>query len=178
MICIFRCSLLVRIIFLYVTIIIMPSCCFKKNTITNFAARDARVSLYLEMPRNVVVFDNISHLVYEVLYKQFLRAGYVLLNSPGDGYSLRVCIKSLDQKNKFVSPDIVLLHYHAKLELECFLFNCDGRVVAKKTFFFSSLISKSRDPIMDSDFVKFGYKRLLEKSVPKIEHFFRSYMLD
>lgn len=138
--------------------------------------KNSDISVFISMPRNNVVFDNVAPLVYQALYRQYTRLGYQVVDSKEKGYVLEAHIKSLEPTTRFVSPDIVLVHVIIRLEIECRLLNFTGQEVAKKTFFFSSLISKPRNPIINSDFVDYGYNKLLERSVPRIEHFFKQYL--
>jgi hypothetical protein len=136
------------------------------------------IPIFIEMPNNPLAFDNISPLVYQALHHHFLRIGYTMVNKASDGYILKTKIKCIDPVNKLVSPDIVLMHTTIKIELECTLVNFKQKTVIQKIFLFSTLISKPRNPIMNSDFTDFEYKKILERSVPKIERFFRPFLLD
>ncbi len=151
--------------------------CIKQHDISDFAIKNEKIPIFIEMPNNPLVFDNISPLVYQALHRLYLRVGYVVVDKPNDGYILRVTIKSLEPTNKLVSQDIVLMHYTVKIELECSLLNFNQEAVSKQAFSFSSLISRSKNPILNSDFLDYEYKRLLERSVPRIERFFRPYLL-
>jgi hypothetical protein len=164
-----------RIFIFFLPLFLMS--CAKKNYFSDFAIKNERIPIFIEMPSNPLVFDNISPLIYQALHHHYLRVGYTIVDKPSDGYSLRIKAKSLEPTNKLVSQDIVLMHYTIKMELECSLLNFNQEVVVKKTFFFSSLISKSKNPILNSDFLDFEYKRLLERSAPRIERFFRSHLL-
>lgn len=173
--------MLIKTIPRLLTIIVLlfwSSCAFRKPLISDFAIKNANIPLFIQMPTNVVVFDHLSPLVYQALHRHFMRIGYVLVDQPDHGYVLHIDIKRLDQTNKLISPDIVLLHYTLRLELACTLFNFNHNVVAQNKFFFSSLISKPRNPILNSDFLDFEYKRLLERAAPKIEYYFRSYLIN
>jgi len=128
------------------------------------------------MPENVLVFDNISPIVYEYIQSHFARLGYWLVNNKNNAYSLRIKIKSLGPIEKLISPDVLLYHSRLKLELFCQLYDKEKNLVAHKTFFFSSLVSKPNDPVQNTAFLEFEYKKLMFKASPKIEQFFRSYL--
>lgn len=152
--------------------------CSKKATISDVAIRNAHIPVFLEMPRNPLVFDNISPLLSEALHHHFLRIGYCLVNTSRDGYTLRVRAKALEPVTKLVSPDVVLMHTKIRCEFECILLDYAQQVVAQKTFSFFTLISKSKNPILNSDFIDFEYRRLFQRAAPQIEHFFRPYLIN
>jgi hypothetical protein len=152
--------------------------CAKKSTISDVAIRNARIPIFLEMPRNPLVFDNISPLLSDALHHHYLRIGYCLVNTYHDGYTLRIRAKALEPTTKLVSPDIVLMHTQIRCELECMLLNFKQEPVIQKTFSFFTLISKSKNPILSSDFIDFEYRRLFERAAPQIERFFRPYLVD
>jgi hypothetical protein len=158
--------------------ILLLASCSKQATISDLAIRNAHIPIFLEMPQNPLVFDNISPLLLQSLHHHFLRIGYHLVNKPNDGYTLRVRAKALDPATKLVSPDIVLMHTIIRCEVECILLNFNQKQVVKNTFTFSTLISKSKNPILNSDFMDFEYRRLFERAAPQIERFFRKHLLD
>lgn len=164
--------------FLFLTLFFFSSCGKESKLISDLGIRKINIPIFIEMPRNALVFDNISPLLYQSLHSHMLRVGYILVNSSDKGYTLRTNIKSLDPVNKLVSPDIILFNYTVKIEIECYLLDFNQQIVAQNTFFLSSLISKPKNPILNSDFLDFEYKRLFERSSPRIERFFRTYLLN
>ena len=158
-------------------LLLCTACIPKKHTVSDTSVRTAAIPLFIEMPRNVLAFDNIAPMLYQSLHQHCLRVGYDMVNKPSDGYSLHVNIKKFDPVNKLVLPEVVLAHYTIVLELEATLFDFNHTAVVQKTFTFSSLISRPRNPILKSDFVTYEYKRLFERSAPRIEHFFRPHLL-
>jgi len=164
---------------IYCTLILMLNIasCSRQNTISDVAIRNAQIPVFIEMPRNPLVFDNIGPQLYQAVHNHFLRIGYILVDSSHNGYTVRMKTKELEPTTKLVSPDIVLMHSIIRLEVECVLYDFKQRIVAQKTFFFSSLISKSKNPILNSDFVDFEYTQLFEKAAPIIERFFRKFLL-
>lgn len=159
-------------------LMLFSSCSKKSYLISDLGVRQMKIPLYIEMPRNALVFDNISPLLYQAFHNHMLRVGYVLVNGPENGYTLRTNVKNLEQINKLVSSDIILFNYTVRIELECKLLDFNQKIVAQKTFLLSSLISKPKNPILNSDFLDYEYKRLFERSSPRIERFFRTYLLD
>jgi hypothetical protein len=151
--------------------------CAKKSTISDVAIHNAHIPIFLEIPQNQLVFDNISPLLAEALHHHYLRIGYSIVNKYNDGYTLRVRAKALEPTTKLVSPDIVLMHTKIHCDLECTLLNFSQHVVSQKIFSFFTLISKSKNPIFSSDFIVFEYSRLFERAAPQIERFFRPYLI-
>ncbi len=170
--------ILVKGLFLACILAAAPSCIYQNKFESHCNIKNAQIPLLIELPRNKNVFENVAPVIYETLCHHFRRIGYRLVNRPEDGYVLRVTIKSLDPTTKFVSPDVLLFHSHIKLELACELFDFNNTLVSKKTFSYTYLISKSRNPILMSDFLNHEYKVMITRVAPTIEHFFRKILLD
>jgi len=149
------------------------SCIHRTSLITHTNIKNCNIPLYIQLPENKHVFDAITPLVYETITHRFRRIGYYLVNNRNDGYLLKITIKSLYPQTKFVSPDILLFHVRMRLVLLCELFDFNNEAIGSKTFEGSTLISKSIDPILRSDFFYFEYKKILERMAPIIEHHFR-----
>ncbi|MBS1988393.1 hypothetical protein JST56_05345 [Candidatus Dependentiae bacterium] len=162
------------IISLIILVLCTNSCIHRTSLISHTNIINCKIPLYIQLPENKYVFDNITPLVYETITHRFRRMGYYLVNNQNDGYLLKITIKSLDPQTKFVSPDILLFHVRMRLVLLCELFDFNHELVNAKTFEGSTLISKPIDPILKSDFFYFEYKKILERISPVIEHHFRS----
>lgn len=160
-----------------VMILFMESCGIKRNIVTDFSVKNANVPVFLEFPRNSLVFENISPLIYDTFTEHFERVGYHIATRPTDAYRLRIIIKNLEPIYKYISPDIILFHATFKLELLCQLFNYANTIVTQKSFTVTTLISKPQDPILNSDFLDFAYTRLLKKTAPKVEQYFRPFLI-
>lgn len=128
------------------------------------------------MPQNKLVFDNISPLVYQALRNHYARVGYNLISSPTDAYILKTTIKDLKTSSKFLSPDVLTYAVTINLVLFCELFDTEGKSVARRTFPFATLISNPKDFVENSEFSDFEYRRLLERSVFKIDQYFRRFL--
>ncbi|MFA6263298.1 MAG: hypothetical protein WCW33_01740 [Candidatus Babeliales bacterium] len=163
---------------IFIIFLLALTSCAKKSTISDVAIRNANIPIFLEIPHNPLVFDNVSPLITEALHHHYLRIGYCIVNTSHDGYTLRLRVKALDPTSKLVSPDIVLMHTKIRCELECILLDFGHQIVAQKTFSFFTLISKSKNPILNSDFIDFEYRRLFERAAPQIERFFRPYLVE
>ncbi len=164
-------------IFLFIVLaflaLCVSSCIHRASIITHTNIKKSKIPLYIQLPENKYVFDNITPLAYETISHRFRRIGYYLVNSQSDGYLLKITIKSLDPQTKFVSPDVLLFNVRMRLVLLCELFDFNNKLVSSKTFEGSTLISKPIDPILKSDFFYFEYKKILERMAPIIEHHFR-----
>lgn len=162
---------------LFVSLIVLAlcgnSCTHRTSVISRTNITKSKIPLYIQLPENKYVFDNITPLVYETITHRFRRIGYYLVNDRNDGYLLKITIKSLDPQTKFVSPDVLLFHLRMRLVLLCELFDFNNKLVNAKQFEGSTLISKPIDPILKSDFFYFEYKKILERMAPIIEHHFR-----
>ncbi len=161
----------------FIVLLALTSCGVKRQASFDFSVKKANIPLFIEIPKNTLVFENISPLVYDVFADHFERIGYHVITNQSDGYSLRITIKSLDPIYKHVSPDIVLFNATIKLEMLCQILNYNKEVVAQKNFTLTTLTSKPQNPILNSDFLDFTYTRLLKKAAPKVEQFFRQHLL-
>lgn len=166
-----------HIYFLGLFLVLLAGCGKTGVLISDLGIRKSHIPIFIEMPSNPLVFDDIAPLVYQSLHNHMLRVGYDLVDHPSKGYVLATKIKSLEPVNKLVSPDIVLFNYTVRIELDCSLLDFNGVVLTQKSFFLSSLISKPKNPTLNSDFLDFEYKRLFERSLPRVERFFRKYLL-
>jgi hypothetical protein len=136
------------------------------------------VPVFVSMPESNFVFDNIAPIVYQALFQHFQKIGYTVVCQENNGYVLKTIIKKLDPYQKYVSPDVLLFHSEITLEVHCQLYNFVQKLVAEKTFCFSTLISKPRKPTLTSNFLIFEYEKLMRRSAPRIEQFFRPYLKD
>lgn len=160
------------------SILFLSGCVLKHTTCRDFSVQKQTAPVFVQMPISNQVYENIAPIVYDSVVEHFELVGYKISCKQSDAYTLKITIKSLDPVQKYVSPDILLFHSTIKLELECQLLNFNQSVVASKVFYFYHLISKSKNPKVSSDFLDFEYKSLLRKSVPKIEQYFRPYLVE
>lgn len=161
----------------FILLLFLFSNCARQSTVSDLEVKKNHIPIFITMAKNPLVFENVSPLIYQTFHHLFMRIGYIPVGSSKDGYTLRVKIKKLDPIQKFVSQDIILMHSIIQTELECTLLDFNQRIVAEKTFFHSSLLSKSKNPILNSSFSDMEYQKLFERIVPKIERFFRPYLL-
>jgi hypothetical protein len=156
--------------------LLLPACQLRRGGATYQLRERIKTSIFIELPSNSNVFENISSLVYESLVSHFQRVGYKVVSNQSSAYSLRITIKNLEPIQKYVSPDILLFHSTVKLELYCQLLNYRKEVVAEKTFYFDRLISKPKNPVLNSDFLNYEYKKLMWNAAPKIEQYFKKFI--
>ena len=152
------------VICLFFILALTSSCAYRKSLITHTNIKNCKIPLFIQLPENKFVFDNLAPLVYETMIQRFARVGYYLVNERKNGYLLKISIKSLDPQTKFVSPDVLLFHVRMKIVLLCELFNFNNTLITTKTFHGTTLISKPIDPILKSDFFYFEYKKILSQS--------------
>lgn len=153
------------------------SCNQKRYDKSAQTIKKAAVPICIKMPSNSFVFDNISPLLHTALVHHFKRIGYTLVQQEQNGYVLTIVIKNLSIAQNYISPDILPFHANIKLELLCLVHNFAGSQIAQKVFYFSTLISKPINPILNSSFVDFEYKKLCDRSAIKIEQFIRPLLL-
>jgi hypothetical protein len=132
-------------------------------------------SLNIEVPENKIVFENLSPLVYDVLWKHFSRVGFRLCDKKDAWYSLKVTIKNVATDYKFLSPDLLTYAIKMKVDLLCEWRGKDKKVI-RKMFSFRTLVPKAKDYVENSLFIHVEYRRLLEREVYKIDHYFREKM--
>lgn len=164
------------IAFFGIFLLLLPACQLKRGGSTYRLRGRVSTPIFIEMPQNNNVFENVSGLIYESLVSHFQRIGYKVLDKPNSAYSLQVIIKSLEPIQKYVSPDILLFHSSIKLVLSCQLLNYRKEVVAQKDFNFDRLVSRPKNPVLNSDFLSYEYKRLMLHAAPKIEQYFRKFL--
>lgn len=137
-----------------------------------------KVALFISLPQSNQVFDNVSGVCYEEIFSHFKNVGYKLVDKKDDGYSLEIRIKKLDTVNKLVSPDVLLFHSTVRLDLVCKLFNYNGELVTEKNFSITTLVSKPKNFVMNSEFAEFEYKKLFKMAATRIEHQLRHFLVE
>lgn len=138
----------------------------------------SKIPIFIPLPLNYLVFDNITPIVYEEITNEFQRAGYCLVDDCKKGYSLKITIKTLTPQTKLVSPDIILFHIRINISLLCELLDFNDNIIETKIFHGSALISKPSDPVLKSDFFYFEHKKMIERMAPQIEKYFRSKLIN
>ncbi|MBD3231076.1 hypothetical protein GF322_00245 [Candidatus Dependentiae bacterium] len=159
---------------IFLCLLFFFSCSYQK--IENTYNKNNKVKMFIAMPENTLVFDNVSPILYKKLCSYFSGVGYKLTNGIKDSFFLYTKIINVDKSQKFVSPDILLYDLRIKLELQCKLFDKNKNKIAEKTFYSYSLISKPSNPIFSSKFFELTYEDISKKIVPKVEQYFRKFL--
>jgi hypothetical protein len=135
------------------------------------------VPLFIEIPENSLVFENVSGLIYKSLYNYFRNVGYHLVDSNKDACSLKIKVKKVDPIDKLISPDVLTYASRIEVELLCVAIDKHGNQICKeKGFFASTLVSKSKNSKLNASFFDFELTKLLERRMaPRIEQHFRSF---
>lgn len=163
--------------FLYLIIVlILPSCGYQKFS-KNQVMKKIYDPIFISMPKNPLVFDNISSIFYKTLFLAYKKLGYNLSDSILGSFVLKTKIKSLDPVEKFVSPDLLLYNERIGLIVHCKILDVNKKLIAEKSFEYSRLISYPKDPIQNSKFLDFEYKKLMDRIAIRIERYFRAYLI-
>ena len=169
-------NIILKYILYSIILFILPSCGYQKLTRSQ-VINNIHDSIFIPMPKNALVFDNISSVFYQALFLAYKRLGYELETEPGDSFVLKTKINSLEPVEKFISQDLLLYNVRIGVVISCRLFDKNNRFIAEKVFESSRLVSYSIDPIHNSKFLEFEYKRLMDRISIKIERYFRGYLL-
>lgn len=159
------------------------SCIPQKSLTKQYNLGGKRVELALSMPDNKLVFENLSPMVYEVLWNHFERVGFTLVKGGGGCHTLKVKVVGIDSckgdgtSYKFLSPDLLTYATKVKIDLLCQLFDKNDHLCVQKVFSFSTLVSKAKEHVANSSFTDFEYRQMLEHEVYKIDHFFRPFLI-
>ncbi|MFH0898698.1 MAG: hypothetical protein V1855_03910 [bacterium] len=167
---------MLKSLLLSIFLVLLPSCVYQKKYFSTIVKTEEYEPIFVSMPQSGIVFENIASIVYRTIYDHFSRVGYSLATQSLQGYELRSVIKKLEPYQKYVSPDVLLFHTEVKLEILCQLYDYAQRLVAEKTFYFFTLISRPRTPILTSSFLRFEFEKLMKRSVPRIEQYFRPFL--
>lgn len=134
-------------------------------------------ALFIEMPRNTLVYDNLSPIVYESLWNHFKRVDYKLQTHAEGAYRLSTKIKDLKEADRLVSPDIMTYGFRAILTMECTLCDKEGKKIDSKTFIFTKWTFKSNNPSLHQLYLNTQYQEMLDRAVIKIDHYFRKFFI-
>lgn len=150
------------------------SSCSKNNIKKNHTQNQQ--SIFIEMPQNKLVFENLSSLVYESINSNFLRLGIKLTGDKKNSFYLRTLIENLDTDYKFLSPDLLTYTEKIRIDLNCQLFDSNDKLLNEKKFSFSTFISKPKDYSDNSSFLDFEYRKLLDRDSYRIARYFKKFL--
>lgn len=162
--------------FLSISLLLFPSCFYQRSSTELFTASSS-IRLCLEMPQNKFVFENMSSMVYDALWNHFERVGYKLIENREDCFVLKVTIADSSSVHKFVSADLLRYATKEQVTLLCELFDEDDVLLAKKTFICRAFVPRAKEYVENSSFSDFEYRRLFDRYAPKIDYYFRPYLL-
>jgi hypothetical protein len=162
--------------FLALAIIFFTSCSYQKSSYHN-VAKNIQIPIFISLPKNLIVFENVSPIVYKGIWGYFHNLGYNLVNNDKNAYALTIKIKSLEPTTKYISSDVILYSMEVKMELECTAFDKNKKQIAQKKFNFFTLISKPQNTILNPGVFEYEYARLVQRAAPKIEQYFRKYWI-
>ncbi|MBD3273617.1 hypothetical protein GF385_04690, partial [Candidatus Dependentiae bacterium] len=162
---------------LFLFILILPSCGYQKFS-RNQVVKNIDEPVFIQMPKNPLVFENISSMLYKALFLTYKRLGYKLSEKQNNSFILKTKIKSLEPIEKFISQDLLLYNVRIGISISCKLVGKNQKVLAEKIFEHSRLISFPRDPIQSSKFLDYEYKKLMDRISIKIEHYFRVFLFN
>ena len=165
-------SMVAKYTYILATIFCCESC-LKKNTYSNYS-RPQDVTLQIEMPQSVTVFEHIEPLFYDALWNHFQRVGFNVTTSP-NAFRLVSVIQKFDMGEKFISPDVLPYNFKIHIEVECSLYEPHGEKKASKLFIFDSWASRPLDVRFLSHYNYAEFQRVFDRFVPRIDHYFRKY---
>ena len=164
----------VRYFLIAIVILFLVSCSYKK--FKNRAGLERKVALFIEMPKNVTVFENIGPLVYDAFWKHFRRVGFKLGTKTNKDYRLKIKIRNLEYPERFSSPDVVPYVFKIRIEIECTLFDANDKLLVLRNFSFLKWLSRAKDPVLDKTYLLEQIRDLLEKSAPRVDQFLRPFI--
>lgn len=168
--------MLIRFVYLIILLLILPSCGYQKFS-RNQVAKNIKQSIFIQIPENPLVFDNLSSIFYKSLFMTYKKLGYNLSDNTYNSFVLKTKIKSLEPVEKFISQDLLLYNIKLSIKVNCKLFDANRKLIIQKEMECFRLVSYPKDPIQNSKFLDYEYKKLMDRLSLKIERFFRKYFL-
>jgi len=163
------------ILTIIVGLLLFNSCAYKKSS-CHSVAKNINSSIFIEMPENVLVFENIADTIYTCIWRRFKQLGYNLIKTNKNAFTLKIKIKGLANLHKLVSSDVIMYSEQMKLELLCKIFDKNNKLIIEKNFYFPFMRYKAKRAIMDPDYFKYTLREIMEKrAAPKIERYLRKY---
>jgi hypothetical protein len=154
------------------------SSCAREKNISIAEPEVKQNKMFIQMPRNPHVFENVAPLVYDALWNHFARVGFKVVDNERDAYMLSVVIQKVEPEYRFISPDLLTYAFKLEIQILCKLFDENKKLCAQKTFYFSTMVSKPKKSVLLSAFLNFEYKRLLERCVAQIDYYFRPFFIN
>lgn len=158
--------------------ILLSSCCYQ-NIRYQLDKRPQLQRLLLEMPRNLVVFEELSGALYEELWYYLDAVGYRLITSASGSEAfvrLRVNIRSLEHVDTIISPDVQPYGHKVALAVFWSLLDHNNDVIGEMPLTVYGWVYKPCDPIFNRDYLAFQYRELLKQIPPCIDHQLRLFL--
>ncbi len=166
-----------RFLFFIFLIGLLPSCTYK-NFSKNIVIKKIKNPIFISMVQNSLAFENISPILYESVFKQYLRLGYRIATDKEYAFNLNIKIKTLSPIENFISKDLLVYNVRVNLVVICELFNLQNILIKKKKFELSRLVSIPDDPLNSSSYFDYEYRQLISYLSIKIERYFRKYLFE
>ena len=158
------------------SLLVFSSCIVKKGFISHKTINKKNIPVFIAFPQSKLITHNISACFHNSLVKRYKRVGYQLTNKGSQHYTLTTIITKFERPLRYVSPDILLFHSIASMEILATLFDSDHKKIASKTFSLSTLLSKPRNPIMNNSFIFSRLNKRLSSLNIRIEQYFRKHL--
>lgn len=147
------------------------SSCARQHVSTKY-----KTPLFVAMPSNHRIFDNLAPLLYEAVYKRFTSSGWTLVQNAGDGYQLKINITEWKPQHRFISKDVVLLHEQRNFGLIYRLYNFTHDIVFEQKQSYTVLLSRPQNPLMNTQFMHFELEQLFGRIARDIERSIRQFL--
>ncbi len=164
--------------FLFFFILSFSSCVHESSVRNKSLVALNNTSVSIEMPKNILVFENIAPVIYEELYNHLNRVGFNLSDKINPDFILKSEVKKLERFGKIISPDILSYGFNFRLEVLCYLFDKNNKLLKTKEFKVPIVVYKPEDQILNSNFYSYSYEKLAKRIAIKIEQYFRPYFLN
>ena len=156
--------------------LLLVGCKMKRQELPKSIAAQ-RINLFIAMPKNVVVFEDLAPLLYTELWDHFQRVGYHLVSQPLGCCRLETKLKALDERGKLVSPDVLTYGFQVRMLIEYKLFDSAGMLLDKKTLPAYRWIFKSQNPVLHHHYLRQQYRDLFTRVAPMLEQQVRRHIL-
>ena len=160
--------------FLSIALLLFSSCAARRLQFGR-NLKSVNIPLFIEMPQNVVVFDDLSGFLYEALWSRCKSVGYPLkLYNQQGSFRLVTKIVDMDRESQLLSFDVVVHGFRVRLTVYCELYTSDGTLIDSTTFRFYDWFSRSKSPLLYGYYYREQYRALFSRWVGQIDYFIRA----
>ena len=167
----------VRTLVLLLTLPLLFTGCARSFRL-GWGSDNASLPLYIAMPENNLVFENLSPLAYQAFWDHFQQRGYQMRTSPHNAYELRTKITNRNDEAKLLSLDILTYGYRIRLDLEVELRAASGELLGDEVLISFEWVLPPADPVLNRRYLYEHYKRLFIRIAPRIEHLIRRWVAE